>query len=409
MIAALFLTGSIHAQVIPSKKELQEVALMKKEIVDDLTNNVLAFWCKYAPSPDGGFYGVLRYDGTPRENAPKGGILNARLLWTFSSAYRVLGDEKYRELADRAQRYFISNFIDKRYGGTYLSLKADGTPLDSTKMTYQNAFAIYGLAEHYRATGNLESLLAAIDIYRTLVAEAYDPVNGGFIEEYTRNWTMTPYPYPKTMNTNLHVLEALTGLYRVWRDPGLREIFKSEIDVMANKVLNRRTWHEQLYMSMDWKNLQEVDSYGHDIEFSWLLYEAAEVLDDEAVLADVANVAVQVADVQMKEGFDKHGGLMYEKSPENLRDTLEWWPQAESVTGYINAWQLTGNKKYLATAKRSWNWIKSYMIDREYGEWYRDVNPDLTPQKEHNKADQWRCPYHNTRMGFEIIERFPKL
>ncbi|MDR0994971.1 MAG: AGE family epimerase/isomerase, partial [Tannerella sp.] len=139
------------------------------------------------------------------------------------------------------------------------------------------------------------------------------------------------------------------------------------------------------------------------------LLEAAEVLDDPGIIADARAVAVRVARTQLREGFDKHGGLMYEKSPRHTNNTLEWWVQAESVNGFINAWQVSGDKQFLKTAQRSWDWIKKYMIDRQYGGWYRDVNPDLSPQAKRPKADQWRCPYHNTRMGFEIIERFPNL
>jgi mannobiose 2-epimerase len=207
------------------------------------------------------------------------------------------------------------------------------------------------------------------------------------------------------MNTNLHVLEAFTNLYRVWHDEKLKEMLREQIYVMANKVLNQQTWHEQLYLTMDWQNLDTIDSYGHDIEFSWLLVEAAEVLGDEEVLENTRRIAVQLSSTQLEQGVDEKGGMMYEKSPGHLNDTLEWWPQAESVVGFLNAWQISGDKKFLDAAVRSWEWIKTYMIDHEYGEWYRNVNPDGTPQKDRVKADQWRCPYHNSRMGFEIITR----
>ncbi|MDR0972604.1 MAG: AGE family epimerase/isomerase [Prevotellaceae bacterium] len=399
--------GGYHAYVDASDKDKRDITQLKEEIKADLTGNILHFWAKYAPDPAGGFYGQLNYDGSPRANAPKAGILNARILWTFSSAYRLLGDEQYKQLADRAQRYILDHFVDKKYGGTYLLLKADGTPLDSTKMVYQNAFAIYGLSEHYRATGNAESLQAAIAVYQTLIKYAYDPVYKGFIETCTREWKEIPTREPKTMNTNLHVLEALTNLYRVWKDEGLREMLREEIDVMANKVLNRKTWHEQLYFTNDWQSLRNIDSYGHDIEYSWLMTEAAEVLGNVRVLEDIRHVAVNMAEVQLQQGFDKNGGMMYEKDGEHLNNGLEWWPQAESVVGYLNAWQISGERKYLDTAIRSWNWIKKYMIDKEYGEWYRTVSPDGTPSVRRPKADQWRCPYHNSRMGFEVLIRFP--
>ena len=285
------------------------VAQLKQEIVQDLTENILPFWATRSPDPAGGFYGILKFDGTPASDADKGGILNSRLIWTFSSAYRMLGDEQYKTLADNAQRYFIDHFIDKIHGGTFTSVKADGTPSDTGKMTYQNAFAVYGLSEHYRATGNKESLEAAIAVYHALVTHAYDPVNGGYIESFTREWTMVEKGSPKTMNNNLHVLEALTNLYRVWPDQGLKEQLTRQIDVMSNKVLNQETWHENLYLTMDWVNEENIDSYGHDIEFSWLLVEAAEVLGDERILEDTKRIAVNVAEVQLLQGFNELGEI----------------------------------------------------------------------------------------------------
>jgi len=403
-ITLLMIATSCSKRMSPEDKI---AAQLKQEIVQDLTENILPFWANHSPDPSGGFYGSLNFDGTPKIGAMKGGILNARLVWTFSTAYRMLKDEQYLTLANRAQQYFLDHFIDKEYGGSFYTLNADGSPLDSHKDTYQNAFAIYGLSEHYRATGNKESLDAAIAIYNKLIEHAYDPVNGGFIESFSRDWQMNTVESPKTMNTNLHVLEALTNLYRVWKDDGLKKQLREEIDVMSHKVLNRQTWHEQLFFTMDWQNQKEIDSYGHDIEFSWLLTEAAEVLGDEAIVKDAQRIAINLVNTQLEQGLAEDGGMRYEKDGDTLNANREWWPQAETVLGCLNARQISGDRKYLDAAVREWEWIKTNMIDREYGEWYSNVKPDGTPQKDRVKADQWRCPYHNSRMGFEIMARFP--
>jgi len=403
-IICLLITTSCKSTMSEDEKI---VAQLKQDIVQDLTDNILAFWVKHAPDPAGGFYGILNFDGTPRANAVKGGILNARILWTFSSAYRMFRDEQYLTLANRAQRYFLDHFIDPEYGGSYYVVTAEGKPLSVKKNTYQNAFAIYGLSEHYRATGNRESLDAAIAIYRKMITHAYDPVNGGFIEDFDREWQMIEVRSPKTMNTNLHVLEALTNLYRVWKDAGLKKHLQEEIDVMSHKVLDQTTWHERLFLTMDWQNQRDIDSYGHDIEFSWLLVEAAEVLGDEEILNDTKRIAVNLASVQLEQGIDKNGAMMYEKEGDKMHDNLSWWPQTETVVGCLNAWQISGDRKFLDAAVRTWEFIKTCMIDREYGEWYMGVDPDGTPQKNRVKADQWRCPYHNSRMGFEVMTRFP--
>ena len=383
------------------------VSQLKQEILEDLTENILPFWAKYSPDDSsGGFYGALNFDGTPRADANKAGILNARLIWTFSTAYRMLNDAQYLTLANRAQRYFLDHFIDPEYGGSFYTVTAGGEPLDTRKDIYQNAFAIYGLSEHHRATGNMESLAAAIAVYRKLIEHAYDPVNGGFIESFTREWKMIDVESPKTMNTNLHILEALTNLYRVWNDAGLKQHLREEIEVMSHRVLNQTTWHEELFFTMDWQNQQNIDSYGHDIEFSWLLVEAAEALGDEELLKYARRIAVNLAAVQLEEGIDENGAMMYEKDGEHLNANLEWWTQAETVVGCLNAWQISGDRKFLDAALRTWEWIKTFMIDREYGEWYRSVMPDGMPLKNLAKADMWRCPYHNSRMGFEVMTRF---
>ena len=402
-IICLLVTAAALATGTPAEDKTAKQ--LKQEIVQDLTENILPFWASHSPDPSGGFYGTLNFDGTPRAGAMKGGILNARLVWTFSTAYRMLKDEQYLTLANRAQRYFLDHFIDKEYGGSFYTLNADGSPLDSHKDTYQNAFAIYGLSEHYRATGNKESLDAAIAVYHQLVEHAYDPVNGGFIESFSRDWQMLDVKSPKTMNTNLHVLEALTNLYRVWKDDGLKKQLREEIDVVSHKVLNQKTWHEQLFFTMDWQNQQEVDSYGHDIEFSWLLLEAAEVLGEEEIVKDAERIAINMVDTQLEQGLAETGGMRYEKDGDKMNANREWWPQAETVLGCLNAWQISGDKKYLDAALREWEWIKTNMIDHEYGEWYSNVKPDGTPQKNRVKADQWRCPYHNSRMGFEVMRR----
>ena len=412
-ITCLFVATSCATKM---SEEDKIAAQLKQEIVQDLTENVLKFWATRAPDPSGGFYGTLIFDGTPRENASKGGILNARILWTFSSAYRILKDEQYLTLANRAQRYFLDHFIDKELGGSYYTLTADGEPLATNKDTYQNAFAMYGLSEHYRATGNKESLDAAISIYRKMVEHMYDPVHGGFIgcvecrgrtAMFSREWEMPELDYPKTMNTNLHVIEALTSLYRVWKDDGLREQLRELIHVLTTKMVDQERWHQKLFLSMDWQNQRDIDSYGHDIEFSWLLVEAAEALGDEEILKETERIAVNMAAAQLAEGIAENGAMMSDKEGDHYSSGYSWWVQSEAVVGFLNAWHISGDRKFLDAAVRNWEWIKTYMIDREYGEWFGNVNAEGEPRRNGVKADQWRCPYHNSRMGLEVFTRIP--
>ncbi len=382
------------------------------EIVADLKENILPFWSKYSVDPAGGFYGALQRDGSPVADAPKGEVLNARILWTFSTAYRMYGDEDCRALAERAQRYFIDHFIDPEYGGVYWLVKADGTPLDTDKQTYGCAYAIYGLAEHFRATGNMESLQKAIELYRVMEERIKDPVKDGYIESFTREWgTPRKLGYDgkgvatKSMNKHIHVLEAYTALYRVWRDSVLRERLAKLIEIVSTDLYNAETHHLNVFCDSDWNSLEDVDSYGHDIETSWLLTEAAEVSGDPQILEATRQVALALTDTALKEGINRLGAMMYERNGDHVRRDASWWCQAETVTGCVNAWQLTGDEAYLESAWRTWDFIKNYMVDREYGEWFRTVLEDGTPRYEEPKASMWNCPYHNSRMGFEIDSR----
>ncbi len=387
---------------------------LRREIIGDLTGNILPFWAKYSPDPAGGFYGVLNHDGSPQPDAEKGGVLNARLLWTFSAAYRVFGDQSYKELANRARDYFVRYFIDPEYGGTYWSVAADGTPSNMEKQTYGVAFGIYGLSEHYRATVEEKSLEHAIKLFNTLENYAYDEVNGGYIESFTRNWQKpVRYGYDgkgvaaKTMNTHLHVLEAYTNLFRVWPDEVLRQRLYELINVFLTKIIDKNTWHEKLFLTIDWQNLENIDSYGHDMELSWLITEAAEVLGDAGLLDEIRQVAIHLVDTQMKEGLKPDGSLLYEKVDGAIHKTdLEWWPQAETVVAFVNAWHITGDNRYMEAAVKTWEWIKTYMIDNDYGEWYSAVREDGTPYATRQKASLWRCPYHNSRMGLEVAFYF---
>jgi mannobiose 2-epimerase len=390
----------------------RRLQLLREEVLSDLITNVLPFWENYSPDPSGGFYGAIANDGTPDVEADKGLVLNARILWTFSAAYRTFEVENYKKLADRAQRYLIDYFADPEYGGMYWSVNPYGIPVDTDKQTYGLAFAIYAFAEHYRATGDAVSLERAVNIYNTLEYYAYDAVNGGYIDSFSYDWLLpVRYGYdgrgnaPKTMNTHIHVLEALTNLYRVWADEQLRERLKGLAELFFDNIIDPETCHERLFFTMEWESLEEVDSYGHDMEISWLLCEAADVIGDKDLIERTNAMAICLVETQMQEGWTEEGYLLYEKTDGELSKTIEWWPQAEAVVAFINAWQLTGNGLYATAASTTWEWIKEYLIDREHGEWYYRLDENFMPVTTLPKASLWKCPYHTTRMALEAVER----
>lgn len=388
-----------------------DIAALRTGVCENLVGNILPFWADNTVDPDGGFYGTVIDRGQPITNADKGAIMNARILWTFSRAYRMNPINKYKTIADRAAGYYTSHFIDRKHGGVFWSVDADGNAKDMTKQTYAAAFGIYGLAEHFRATGDTRSLEAAKSIYCTLENKAHDKVRKGYIETFMRDYTPTTQKgvdgmegATKTMNTHIHILEAYTTLYKVWPNEMLRDNLMELIGILQHQLYSPKTKHLILFCDNDWNAIGRVDSYGHDIETSWLLTEAAEAVGDATLLASVRRQTVEMVDVALKEGLNAEGAMIYEKIGNEYRNDLSWWPQSEAMVGCINAWQITGKSRYFDAAARTWEYINRHFVDNKNGGWFKMLTPDGTPKRE-PKASMWNCPYHNSRMAFELSER----
>ena len=384
-------------------------AQMKKE----LTENILPFWMENTCSPDGGFYGRIDGNGNLDREAPVGGIMTARILWTFASAYRILGNKEYLEMALKARDLLIGNFYDPEYGGTYWSLNPDESPLDTKKQIYAIAFTIYGLAELNRSTGDAKALEYAIKLFNAIEDHSFDPVRGGYFEAFTRTWdpiedmrlSDKDANESKTMNTHLHVLEAYTCLYRVWENSLLKERLKGLIEVFEEHIVGN-DGHLRLFFNDEWECRSETISYGHDIEASWLLHEAALVLGDADILARLEKMVPQIASAA-GEGFTPEGGMIYEKEGAEgpVDGDRHWWVQSESVVGFYNLWDHFGSSAGMENALMNWEFIKAHIIDHENGEWFWSVRADGSINREDDKAGFWKCPYHNGRMCMEIIER----
>ena len=384
-------------------------AQLKKE----LTDNILPYWMEKIRRPEDGFYG--RIDGCENldPEAPVGNIMSARILWTYASAYRLLGNKEYLEMATAAKDLLIRKFYDAEFGGTYWSLNPDGTPLDTKKQIYAIAFTIYGLAELNRATGDAKALEYAIKLFNAIEDHSYDPVRGGYFEAFTRTWdpiedmrlSDKDANESKTMNTHLHVLEAYTCLYRVWGNSLLKERLKGLIQVFEEHIIGN-DGHLRLFFNDEWECRSETISYGHDIEASWLLHEAALVLGDADVLARIEKQGPRIASAA-GEGFTPEGGMIYEKEGAEgpVDGDRHWWVQAESVVGFFNLWDHFGSSAGMENALMNWEFIKAHIIDHENGEWFWSVRADGSINREDDKAGFWKCPYHNGRMCMEIIER----
>ena len=383
---------------------------------DVLMGNILPFWLeKTIDRENGGFYGRIDGHGVLHKEAEKGAILNARILWTFSAAYRVLRKPEYLEAATRAKDYVIAHFYDKEFGGTYWSLDYLGQPKDTKKQFYAIGFMIYGLSEYARATGDKEALDYAIRLFDTIESHSFDRENNGYIEACTREWgeiadmRLSDFDanYPKSQNTHLHIIEPYTNLFRVWKDERLERALRNLINIFTDHILNPETHHLDLFFENDWtRGAGHLESYGHDIECSWLMHEAALVLGDKDVLAKVEPVVQMVAKASEK-GLNADGSMIHEANLDtgHVDDDLHWWVQAETVVGFFNIYQYFGDETALDKAERCWQYIKDNLIDRENGEWYWSRHADGTLNTDDDKAGFWQCPYHNGRMCLEIIER----
>ncbi|MBN2274457.1 MAG: AGE family epimerase/isomerase [Bacteroidales bacterium] len=397
-----------------AKEKLQQIQSFTEK---DLLKNILPYWIKYVPdNQNGGFYGRITNDQVIDHTAEKGAILNARILYTFSSAYRIYRNELYKAMADRAFNYIIKHFIDNQYGGIYWSVDYLGQPSDTKKQFYAIAFGIYALAEYYRISLNERALQEALNLFGIIEEMAFDTVNNGYIEALSRDWkplndmrlSAKDMNVAKSMNTHLHIIEAYTNLYRIHKDSLLHGKLINLYDIFRKTIVNPETHHLILFFDNEWKPKSDIVSYGHDIEASWLLLEAAEVSGDHERVNDAGRLAVKIVEA-VYEGIDQEGGLQYEyEAGKGFISDREWWPQAEAVVGFLNVFRLTGNEKYLDSALKSCDIIKNHIIDYKNGEWFFRVDANGKPLWKEDKVGFWKCPYHNSRMAFEIKERMEK-
>lgn len=387
----------------------------KEEVRQCLTGNILPYWIdKVEDHENGGFYGRIDGHDIVHSKAEKGAILNARILWAFSAAYRVLKKAEYLEAATRAKDYILQHFIDYEFGGVYWSLDYKGNPLDVKKQTYAIGFTIYGLSEYARATGDKESLDAAIKLYHDIENHALDSKNNGYIEALTRDWqpiadmrlSDKDENGSRTMNTHLHIIEPYTNLYRVWKSQELKESIINLLQIFTKILLNQETHHLDLFFDDEWHGKRNIESYGHDIEASWLLHETALVLGDTQILKEIEPIVKEIA-MAADEGLQPDGSMIYEhwKDTGKFDTQRQWWVMCECIIGHINLYQHFGNKESLGIAERCWNFTKEKLIDKVNGEWHWSSDVSGLINYNDDKAGFWKCPYHNSRMCLELMER----
>jgi len=390
----------------------------RKELEEELMGNILPFWMSQTVDRvNGGFYGALTNDLKIHNEVPRTAILCARILWTYANAFRIYRDKDFLETATWAYDYLRRIFWDSEYGGVYWTVDYQGRPAFDRKHHYAQAFAIYGLSEYFRVTEDPKSLALAQELFHLLERYAFDPENGGYIEGRSRKWeslddmrlSERDLNCHKSMNTMLHILEAYTNLMRAWDDPTLKKQHKALINTFLAHIVNGSTNHLKLFFDDQWNSLLDNRSYGHDIEGSWLLVEAAGMHEDPTLLKQVQETAVKIAKAVYMDGLEEDGSLPYEAGPKGLVDPGKaWWVQAEAMVGFYNAYQISGQDAFAKASYHSWQYIQNKLVDRNYGEWIKRIAADGTVKPGDFKTGPWECPYHHSRACFEMMERLVK-
>jgi mannobiose 2-epimerase len=393
----------------------ERISLFRDQIESEWRDNIAPFWLRYAvDEKHGGFHGWITNDLKIDEQAEKGIILNSRILWTFAHAYGVYQKDEFRGFADRAFNFITDYFIDREYGGVFWTLDCRGQPLDMKKRPYAQAFALYGLAEFYEATAEPRALAEARAIFDLLESRTRDAVNDGYFETFERDWTLADdqrlsdvdQNEKKSMNTHLHVLEAYARLARAANDEGVKDRLRALITLFLNRIIHPEQFYLRMFFDETWAAKSDHISFGHDIEGSWLLCEAAEILADDELLAQVRNVSLNMAQCVYDRGLDTDGSLFYEADATGvIGNDKHWWTQTEAVVGFVNAYQLSNQEHFLEAALRLWEFISRNIVDRQNGEWFWKTSRAGVPDLEMPKVSQWKCPYHNGRMCFEISRR----
>ncbi len=390
---------------------------LKQRVEKELRNNILPFWSERTLDPvNGGFFGALSNTLEVDHRIPRSAILYSRILWTFSHACQIYPDSSYLDTARRAYEYLRNYFWDKEYGGVFWSVDASGQIVEPRKHTYAQAFAIYGLVEYYRATDEDEALKLARQSFELLERHAHDDRYGGYVEGYGRDWSpledmrlsdLEPV-CEKTMNTLLHVMEAYTSLLSVWEESRLEKRLEELILIFLERVIDPETHHLRMFFHRDWRwERKEPYSYGHDIECSWLLIEAADWLSKADMLERTKAEAVHIAQVTYDQALQADGRVYYESAEAPNGRDMHWWVHAEALVGFYNAFQITKKTQYKKAAEKIWSCIEKYFHDPIHGDWFKVLDPDGKPRADSRKVGPWECPYHQSRACFEMLHRLP--
>lgn len=391
---------------------------MLEEIKRELTTGIIPFWRRLRDDQFGGYYGYLDFDLNLDKQAEKGCILNSRILWFFSRAYLELKEKALLNEADHAYHFLREACLDQENGGIFWSMTYDGKPLDATKHTYNQAFAIYALSAYFEASGNQEALQLAYDLFELIEEKCRD--KEGYLEAFDEKFepvsneklSENGVVAGRTMNTALHVLEAYTLLYKVAKKPEMKQSVGCKLTellrIVYDKIFNPKKRRQEVFFDLNYNSLLDLHSYGHDIEASWLIDLALDQMEkdflSEEELKNMRAMNLVLAEETYALAY-KDGSFANECQDGKVDENRIWWVQSEAMVGFINAYARSGEEKFLEAAESIWDFTKKYVIDKRGGsEWFWEVNPDGSPI-ERAIVEPWKCPYHNGRMCFELMSR----
>ena len=386
--------------------------MMVEEIRNHLADCIIPFWKKLRDDENGGYYGYMDHDLKVDKKAVKGCILNSRITWFFANAYMTLKDESLLEEAKHGYEFMQKYCVDKEKGGVYWSVAYDGTPEDTTKHTYNQAFSIYALSSYYDASGDEEALKTAMDLFHIIEGRCMDEI--GYKEAFDREFkeiendklSENGVIAEKTMNTLLHVFEAYTELYRVSKDADVKKRLEWILDTIADKIYNPKLHRQEVFFDREMNSILDLHSYGHDIETAWLIRRGTDILGEKSYEDKMLPIILDLTSQVYKVAFD--GSSLANECEKGVVDQNRiWWVQAETVIGFLNGYALAPeHTEYLEAAKAEWNFIKEHVVDKRPGsEWFWDVNRKGESVDDKPIVEPWKCPYHNGRMCMEVIRR----
>ena len=389
--------------------------MVSTEFRSELTQHIIPFWNKLRDDENGGFTGFMDSALNIDKKGEKGVILHSRILWFYSNAYLLLKDEKLLDNAKHAFKFLTEKCVDKEYGGVYWSMNYDGSVKDDIKHTYCQAFFVYALSSYYRASGDKQALELAYSVVDLIEKNATDDV--AYLEKLSRDWktvlandelSENGLMADKTMNTTLHLMEAYTELYLADKNEKVLERLKFQLQLTYDKIFDQNCNKLLVFFDKNMDVIGDIHSYGHDIEATWLIDRACDVIGDKEISEKFGamnkRIVRNIADIAYHK---ETGSLLNERENDKINTWRIWWVQAETVVGFLNAYQRGySNDEYLDIASNVWNFIKGNIIDkREGGEWHSQLDDSMKYAEFKPVVDPWKCPYHNGRMCIEAIER----